>query len=305
MAAGVATSAFSSQLFKKDLRRIFIEVGEEYPPEYTEFMNVADMETNPEKEAQYSGMGTMPAKPEGEQFTLDKPLPGGNVTYTATSYGLGFEVTYENWRDDLYRYWPEMTAELARSARNRQEVNAFALLNGAFGTTFTGFNGVQLCSTAQTPIANSGLGNFANRPSPDVGFSITGIQNMILRFRGMKDERGFPRRLKPAMLLIDPANQFAAREILGSGGKPFTADNEINSLVADMNTYMVCTYFTSPTQWFALARKGEHDLNFRWRDRPIFDSADDHRTKSAFFSAYEALAVGFGSWRGVDGTAGV
>lgn len=299
--AGPVTSAFSAQIFTPDLRKLFIEVGKERPAEFSEVFNIEHMEWNPSKDAQYSGMGTMPAKPEGTQFVLDQPIAGGTVTYTAKAFGLGFETTWESWRDDLYKFWPEMTAELARAARNRQEVQAWSMLNDAFSGAVTGFDGVSLCSTAHVGL--DGVTR-TNRPSPDVGFSMTGIQNMIHRFESMTDERGLPRLMCPVMMLVSDSNKFTAREILGSLGKPYTADNEINALIDEDLSWMICHYFTSTTQWFGVAAKGTHDMNFLWKDQPIFDSFDDPRTKSAVFTAYQRFAQGFGSYRGVDGSTG-
>jgi hypothetical protein len=298
---GPVTRAFSAQLFTPDLRRLFIEIGKERPAEFMEVFNVETMQWNPSKDAQYSGMGTMPTKPEGTQFVLDQPITGGTVTYTAVAYGLGFETTWENWDDDLYSFWPEMASELARAARNRQEVQAWAILNNAFSASFTGFDGVSLCNTAHPGL--DGI-NRPNRPTPDVGFSITGIQNMIHRFESMTDERNLPRLMAPTMMLVSDTNKFAAREILGSLGKPYTADNEINALIDEDLSWMICHYFTSATQWFGVAPKGTHDMNFLWKNQPTFDSFDDPRTKSAVFTAYQRFATGFGSWRGIDGSTG-
>lgn len=301
--AGPVTSSFSSQLFTPDLRKVFIEIGKELPNEYAEVFNVESMRWNPEKEAQYSGMPTMPQKPEGTSFPLAKPTPGSSVTYTAVAWGLGFEVTFENWDDDLYQYWPEMAADLGRVGRYRQEVQAWSLLNNAFVTTFnTGFDSAALIATTHTGFAD-GV-NRPNRPTVDIGVSTTAFQNMILNFEGMTDEQGIPRLMAPVMIIAHPAQKFALREILGSLGKPYSADNEINALIDEDQSWMIGHHLTSQTAWFALAAKGVHDLNFRWKNQPIFDSFDDPRTKSAVFTAYQRFAVGFGSFRGVYGSTG-
>ena len=66
------------------------------------------------REQQFSGLGTMPPKPEGEQFVLDRPLQGGSKTYTAVPFGMAMEVTWEMWRDDMYGLMQEMAAEMNR-----------------------------------------------------------------------------------------------------------------------------------------------------------------------------------------------
>lgn len=291
-----------SPLLAPDLRRVYMEVGKERPMEYSLWANVDDMEWNPVKDQQISGLGTMPAKNEGSTFHLDQPIIGSNVSYTAAPFGLAVEITWEMWRDDLYGVMRELIGGLARASRNRIEVDAHSVLNNAFSTSFVGFtSGESLCSTAHVGL--DGVSR-ANRPSPDIGFSITGIQASVLRFENMTDERNLPRVMAPIMAMVAPANKFAAREILGSSGKPYTADNEINALIEEDLSWLVDHYLTTTTNWFLLAAKGVHDLNFLWRDHPIFDSFDDPWTKNAIFTSYQRHTKGFGSWRGIDGSTG-
>lgn len=290
-------------LLAPDLRQVYLETGKERPLEYPLIFNSEPMEWNPVTDRQISGLSTMPAKPEGEQFTLDEPILGGTKQYTANPFGLAVEVTYEMWRDDLYAVMRELAAELKRASRNRLEVSAWSVLNNAFDDAFVGFTaGESLVRTSHT-----GLDNVvrANRPSTDVGFSITYLQNAIVRFEGLTDERDLPRLLAPVMAVLTPTNKFAAREVLGSSGKPFTADNELNALIEEDLSWMVSHYLTTATNHFLLAAKGVHDLNFLIRDNPIFDAFDDPWTKNAIFSSYQRHADGqFGSWRGVDGSTG-
>lgn len=289
-------------LLAPDLRRVYVETGKERPLEFPLYFNVSEMEWNPDKDLQVTGLGTMPSKAEGQQFPLDQPILGGTVTYTAAPFGLAAEVTWEMWRDDLYAVMRELAAELKRASNNRQEVDAWSVLNNAFSTSFAGFTtGESLCSTSHVGL--DGVTR-ANRPSVDVGFSITGIQNAIIRFENMTDERGLPRLLAPVMTIITPSNKFVAREILGSSGKPYTADNEINALMEEDLSWMVCHYLSTSTNWFLSAAKGVHDINFRWRDHPIFDSFDDPWTKNAIFTSYQRHTKGYGSWRGIDGSTG-
>src|SRR5260221_10758590 len=88
-------------------------------------------------------------------------------------------------------------------------------------------------------------GTYPNRPSPDVDLSFTGVQLMINQFERMPDSQGLPVRVKPATILIPPELKFIAREILGSPGKPYTTDNEMNSLLGEDLKFQVVHYFTS------------------------------------------------------------
>lgn len=296
------TTGGISALLAPDLRKVYVETGKERPLEYPLFFNVEDMEWNPVTDQQVASLGTMPSKPQGTQFTLDEPVIGGTKTYTAAPFGLAVEVTWEAWRDELYGIMREMVAALARASRNRQEVDAWAILNNAFSTSFAGFTSSEsLCSLSHTGLDGA---TRANRPNPEIGFSVTGLQDAILRFEDMTDERGLPRLMAPTMAVITSANKFAAREILGSGGKPYTAQNEINALIDEDLSYLVCHYITTSTYWFLSASKGVHDLNFLWRDHPLFDMFDDPMTKNGIATVYQRHTRGFGTWRGIDGSTG-
>lgn len=291
-----------SPLLSPDLRRVFIETGKERPLEYPLVFNVEDMEWNPVTDQQISGLGTLPPKPEGAQFALDEPLLGNRKAYEAAPFGMAVEITWEMWRDELYGVMRELIAEMKRASNLQQETQAWSVFNRAFATAYPGFtSGESLCS-----IVHVGLDGVTrtNRPSPDIGLSITGIQSMINRFETMTNERNLPRLLAPTRILIAPQNKFTAREILGSARKPFTADNEINALVEEDLSWMVVHYFSSPTQWFGICQPGVHDVNFLWRDRPIFDSFDDPWTKNAIFTVYQRNIASYGAWRAIDGSTG-
>jgi hypothetical protein len=298
------TTGAIAELLAPDLRRVYVETGKERPLEYPIFFNVEDMEWNPLTDQQVSGLGTLPGKDEGEQFTMDDILMGGTKTYTAVPFGMAVEITWEAWRDELYGIMREMVRELARASRNRQEVDAWAVLNNAFvGTTiYDGFTSAEaLVATSHTGLDGN---TRANRPSTDISFSQTGLQNAITRFENMTDDRDLPRLMTPSMILIAPENKFVAREVLGSPQKAYTAQNEINALIEEDLTWMVVHYFTTSTYWFLCASKGQHDVNFLWRDHPIFDMFDDPWTKNAIATVYQRHTKGHATWRGIDGTTG-
>ena len=289
-------------LLAPGLRKVYIDTGKERPLEHPMFFNVQDMEWNPITDQQVSGLSTLPGKPEGNQFTMDDVIIGGTKAYTAAPFGLAVEITWEAWRDELYGVMREMVASLARASRNRQEVDAWSVLNNAFNAAVVGFSaGESLVSTAH--VGMDGITR-ANRPAVDVGLSQAGLQASLTRFEGMTDERNLPRLMAPTMAVIHYSNKFVAREIFGSGGKTLGAQNEINALVDEDLSYLVCHYLTTSTYWFLAASKGIHDLNFFWRDRPIFDIFDDPWTKNAIATVYQRHTKGHGSWRGIDGSTG-
>jgi hypothetical protein len=292
-----------SALLAPNLHKVYVETGKERPLEYTKFFNVSDMQWNPITDQQVSGLGTLQSKAENAQFTLDQIVIGATKTYTATAYGLAVEITWEAWRDELYGIMAEMVAELARASNYRQEVSAWSILNNSFSTSYVGFTAAEsLCSTSHTSFADGTTR--ANRPSPDAALSQTAVQDMITRFESMTNERSLPQLSAPTRIVIDPTNKFAAREIFGSVGKAYSTDNEINALQDEDLAVFISHYITTSTYWWGAASPGIHDLNFFWRDRPIFDMFDDPWTKNAICTIYQRHTQGYGSWRHIDGSTG-
>src|SRR5512147_1206253 len=140
-----------SALLAPNLRRVFFETGKRRAKEYTVVFNVAEMETNPLTDQNMAVLGTMPGKPEGTQFVMDEPIIGNTKSYTATPYGMGVEITFEAWRDELYGTIEEMIRGLKDACDYRQEVDAWAVFNNAFSSG-TGFDATYLCATSHNKL---------------------------------------------------------------------------------------------------------------------------------------------------------
>jgi hypothetical protein len=302
MAIGVSTTTGFSALLAPDIWEVVVETGREVELIYPRFMNEVDMPFRTVKSQQVAGLGTVPAKPEGSAFAVDAPNLENSKIGSANAYGLALVFSWEAWEDELYGVLRDMAKELARSSRYRMEVDAHTVINNAFNSAYTGYNpGEALCSTSHTSPTTGTVQ--ANRPSPDVGFSISGLQAAMQSFYMMLNDRDLPQAMFPSTVLIDPTNVWAARDILGSSGKPFTADNEANNLIVDNLTYIVDRYLTT-TAWFLMAPKGQHGMYFGVRTPPIFDSWDDPWTKNAVFSVFQRHGSWFTDWRGVYGSLG-
>jgi hypothetical protein len=302
MPAGPMTRGGFAALLDPSYRSVHIESGRERPREYEQIFNIEDMTHNPMKDKQMTGLGTMPTKPEGTQFTLDRPILGGSKEWEAAPYGSAIEFTWEMYRDELFGVGGDLVASQTMAGRYREEVSAFHPLNNAFSTSYVGFtSGEALCGNH---VGADGVTR-RNRPTVDVGVSVTGHQEMMQHFHTLTNERGIPGLMSPTTILVTGQTYLTAREVYGSSGKPYSTDNEINPLIEDDLRWMVCHFFDTLTYWFGLCAKGMHDLWFMWRDHPIMDSFDDPWTKNAIFTLYQRHTLGgFAKWRGTYGSTG-
>jgi hypothetical protein len=279
--------------------------------EYTNWINVENSDQAFEDEVEYAGVGVMPEKPEGSAIIYDDLIQGGTKRYLHLSYGLGSRASWELIEDDKYGVIKQAPKAHSRSALFIKEQVSANILNLAF-STITTTDGVSLANTSHPllggPIATtvgpgltnviSAAGTYPNRPNPDVDLSFTAIQLMVNQFERLVDGQGIPIKFKPRWLIIPPELKFIAREILGSPGKPYTADNELNALLGEDLQFMVCHYLTSQSAWFVITEKEHHQIKFFDRHPIDTDYDDDFDTRATKMLSFQRFSAGATSWPG-------
>ena len=234
---------------------------------------------------------------------MDEPMPVGTVRMVVVGYGLGYEVSHEFVADNLYGIVTDNGSKmLAQSGRDTEERQAWALLNNSF-TTQTSYDGQPIVSAVH-PLR--GGGTYANKPAVAEALAFTSLQASLERHMLMVNERGLKIRQTPTMLIVPVQLSWLANEILGSSLKPFEASNTDNVLSANKIGLKIVTspYLTSPTAWWTLVRKGQHRLNFFWRERPNMDKDYDKKARVAMFMNFFRFGTVAFDWRGLDGTTG-
>lgn len=299
-----ATRGQFSQLLFPGLYSVIYEDLAMHPEEYSQIANVYPSTKAYEEDQLVAGLGTVFTKPEGEPIKYDEPKQGGSLRYTHTMFGLGFQVTREMWDDDQYGIMKKVSQDFAGSIRQSVESTWMNVLNTSFTTTKT-VDGVSFINTAHPLMQDSrNIGTYSNQSATNVAFSVTGLQELILLFEKMVNERGLIKRMIPTHVLGAVDLQFKMQEILHSSYKPYTGTNEVNSvqgrLIPEVNHYA-----TSSTAWWIRAEKSQHTGKFYWRTQPEFDSEDDFQTKGASYSVIFRNSAGVTYWHGWAGSPGV
>lgn len=300
------TRAQALVLLEPKLSDIWHEAYAARPVEYTAFCNIRDTKKATVTDFKLSDFGPMRFKGEGENITYDDPLFGQTIAYSPVRFALGYKITDEMVKHELYGQVEKFERALMASAIDLQETTAALLFNNGFGTTdadgfdATGFDGLQTFSTAHTRLDGGAV--IRNRPSTDVDLSVTGLQNAIVDFDNLVNDRGRPQKVEPRLLIINPEDVFTAREILQSEYKPGTANNEINALRAENLSFMKSHYLSDADAWFVLG--DQHNLQFIWEDRPRGGMEEDFDAEVIKRKVVEGLFVGHGEWRGCWGTSG-
>lgn len=291
-----------AQLLAPALHDVIYEDLESHAEEYSQTFNVGPSTRAYEEDVLLAGLGQARVKPEGEVIAMDDPIQGGSYRYTHQSYALGFQITREMWSDDQYGIMKRVSGDFSASIKQTIESTAANVLTNGF-TPITGtitIDGVTLYNTAHPLL---GGGTYSNRASTDISLSVSGLQEIILLFEKMVNERGLLKMSIPETLLIPPDLQYTAGEILNSAYKPNSGNNDVNVMQGRLEP-VINHYLTLATAWYVFGKKTAHNLKFFWREQPTFDNQDDFFTKGANFSTFFRFSVGATYWHGTAASRG-
>lgn len=287
--------------------------------QFRAWFNVMPSKKAYEDAVHYAGFGPAQPKNEGEPVVYDNLIQGGTRRYVHQTYGLGERLSYELMQDDQTGMMEQSPKGLVQSHIFAQEMTAGNVFNLGFSSTGTlTDDGVSLFNNqhpllggaAATNVA-PGAGNFStasgtypNRPAVDADLSFTALQYATMTFQRMPNARGIVVSTRPKWLRIPPEIEFIAIELLGSAGKPYTSDSEVNALLATGLKYEVHSYFTSPSGWGLFGNKDEHRLMFFERQAIYGDYDRDFDQQALKFLAIARYSAGADTWLNTFGSLG-
>lgn len=297
---GVAVTGGFSQLLSKDYEEVLYDSYTRQAEEYAMIAKVTNASTNYVNKGQINGLGALQEVSEGGPTPYETPEQGNTKKVYFSNFRLGFQITRNMWDDDLTGHLKDIPAQLGKSAAYTRELEFADMLNNAFNTTYrSGLDSKALCANDHALIDGN---TYDNRL--DAALSQTSLESALDMFEGLVNEKNIPIKCIPKYLVIPYQLRWVAKEILGSEYKPYTADNEVNTLYDEGLQVVVNHYLTSSVAWFVVAAPEDHDLEFIWRKPLEFDSHDDFNTKNALFDASMRLTTDFWDWRGVVGSDG-
>lgn len=283
--------------------------GRTYNDHVTEYTDLFDVETSEqayEEFVQITGFGLAPVKPQGKPAEYDSETQGPTTRFVHLAYALGYIVTHEELKDNLYMEVSKTRATSnARAFRQTKERVCANIYNRAFSGSYLGADGVALCSTAHP---NTSGGTFSNKLAVDADLSEAALEDMLIQIMQATDDRGLLINLMPKSLHVAPANWFNANRILKSALQPGNANNDINVLNATSaipGGVKLNHYFTAPQAWFVRTNvESGKGMLFLEREGISFDQDNDFDTKNAKALGYERYSVGFVDPRAVYGSNG-
>jgi hypothetical protein len=277
---------------------------DDHQTEYTDLFDTFGSDKSYEEDVQITGFGLAPIKAQGAAVTYDSEVQGPTTRYTHIAYALGYIVTHEELKDNLYSEVSNTrAASLARGFRQTKERNGSGVYNRAFTSGYTGGDGIVLCSTAHV---NTSGGTWSNRLAVDADLSETALEDMITQIMQATDDRGLLINLMPKSLHIAPANWFNANRILKSVYQTGTGNNDVNVVKATNALPMgikLNHYFTAPQAWF-LRTNVANGMKYFEREAISFTQDNDFDTMNAKAKGYERYTFGWTDPRAVYGSNG-
>jgi len=280
--------------------------GLEYKNYANEHSQVFDTENSDrafEEEVMLSGFANAGVKPEGSAVNYDAAQETFTARYTHETLALAFSITEEAIEDNLYdRLASRYTKALARSMANAKQVKAANVLNRAFNSSYTGGDGLELCSTAHIIVS----GTEQNELSTAADLNETSLEQAMIDIAALTDERGLKIAAQGRKMIVPSALQFTAERLLKSVGRTGTADNDINAVVSMgmvPQGYVVNHYLTDTDAWF-LKTDVPNGLKHFVR-APIKTAMEgDFDTGNVRYKARERYSFGWSDWRGIFGSPG-
>lgn len=305
MPGGVINTGSHPKALWPGVHAFWGQVYNAHPTEYTDLYDVLDSNQAYEEDTQITGFGLAPAKAEGAPISYDSELQGPTQRYTHIAYALGYKVTFEELRDNLYEIVSRRRVQANAFSVNQTTENiAAALYNDAFtGAVFLSADGQTLISTAHV---NTTGGTYSNALSPAADLAETSLEDMGIQIMQATNDRGLRISLMMQSLHISSSEWWNANRIMKSVLQSDSANNNLNVLKATNalpKGIKMNHFFTAPRAWF-VRTNCMNGMQMFWRDRPMFDQDNDFDTKNAKAATYMRLSVGNTDPRGLYGSNG-
>lgn len=303
MAAPITTSSFAKALWP-GINTWYGKEYSEFPVEYTELFETHNSRRAYEEDVGVSSFGLARLKPEGEAIEFDTESQAFITRYAHSVYALGFIVTKEIFDDDLYDVVGERRARgLAFSMRQTKEIRAANVYNRAFNSSYTGGDGVELCSLVHPNWAG---GTWANEPSTPADLSEAALEQACIDIMKWENDRGLRISVIPEKLILPVDLVFEAERILKTQGRYQTANNDINALKS-MGKFpggVVVNHYLEDTDAWFIRTNVKNGMKHFQRMPMTFSIDNDWDTENAKFKAMERDSFGWTDPRGIYGSPG-
>jgi hypothetical protein len=275
----------------------------EHPEEYNDLFDIESSGQAWEEDVQMKGFGLMPIKREGAASTYTGQAQGWLSRYTHIAYSLGFIVTYEELKDNMYAKVAVSRAKALGFSKRQTKENVAANVYNRYATVgYNGGDGVVLLSASHP----SAAGNWSNILAPAADISEVSLEDISIQIMGATDDNGLKIALQAQSLHVPRQLWFEANRILKSTLTNDSANNALNvlrSTNALPGGIKVNHYFTNADAYF-IRTNCTDGMKCYQRDSYDLVKDNDFDTDNAKAKTYDRYSFGWSDPRSLFGSAG-
>ena len=277
---------------------------DEFPVEYTGLFETQSSTKAFEEDVGVTGFGLAAVKSEGGSVAYDDMRQGFLTRYNHVAYALGFIITEEMIEDDQYMLVANKKANaLAFSMRQTKEIVGANVYNRAFNSSYTGGDGLEMCSTAHVNVTG---GTWANELATAADISEAALEQALIDMGKWTNDRGLKIAVMPQKLIIPVDLQFDVERILMSPLQSGNSNNDINTLKS-MGKFpggvVINHYLTDTDAWF-IRTNCPDGLKHMERVGDTFSEDNDFDTNNLKYKARARYSFGWTDPRGIYGSPG-
>lgn len=304
--ANTHISSNFGKLLAPGLRKIFFETYAEVPEQFSKVYKVNTSKKAKETDYGLGAFGDWEARTsELSEVAYDTLSPGLEREYVHKAFTKGFMIGRELYDDEQYRQINKFPKAMARAGRAFVEKEAAKTLINAFDGTNSKIYDQKALIAADHPLLDNSSAKGCNLITGELNDA--NLKIALQCMRETVDEAGNLISASAKKLVVPPALEFTAREILNSTQTAGTDLNNVNSVKGALDL-IVYDYIGeaaggSDTAWFIIDPT-LCELNFFWRVKPEFKWDEDFDTFVAKYRGYMRFSYGVSDWRGIVGSAG-
>lgn len=267
----------------------------EVPQQWSQIFKEENSGNAFEEDFSAAGAGLFVQTPENIEAAEDQFVRGFRKRYTHLDYSLSIGYSHRMIRDTkLPALWKDRPKDMGFSARQTREILHADLFNQG-NTAVTGPDNKALFA-ADHPNPRQGTQSNVWTGNPSV--SVTALREGLQQFRRFFDDTGVRRiQLMPEQWVVPPEQEYNAKEVVLSAGKPDTA-NRADNVVKGAVSVFVWVYLTDPKAHFLGCAKQQHKVKSFTREKLTIDETEDEKRRINWVIAWMTFSFGHSHWVG-------
>lgn len=292
------TKAISRQVFQPPFR----VAADQYSWPWEKITTVKTSSAATESTFSFNGLGYARQTGELEPVFYNDMSENASTTWTHAKYTLGTMFSQELMEDSQYiSFVKEAGQAIGEGQAYMVEYTVATVLNRAFNSSYTLWDGSELCASSHTTFSGDSVDNDLTAASLDFDTLWSAISHFETT---LVTQDGLPITDKPKFLIYHPSQEKDVIKLLKtSSGQPDTPDHSVNSLTLYGLIPVSCRHLTS-TYWFVAGSKFPKDFIFYWRIRKEVKQEGDFDRDAIKIKSRQRYSVGLRDWTYIVGNPG-